>query len=244
MKPLLLTALAVDDEYPSLNLLSDYIKKVPGIDLVAATTSPHEAIAQINSLLPQVLFLDIDMQPLSGLQLLALLPAGYYPIIVITSGHKQYGVEGFDQSATDFLLKPYSFERFLMAIGKVHTAFKQQQHPQTYTLQERVWKFFIPDMLKTGWKQVDMKPVLYIEGQGHLCYFFTATTKTAENISLGKLAERLPENIFMRVHKSYLVAVEQIKQITGNTLLLHTGQTIAIGREYRHRINKILQLSC
>jgi two-component system, LytTR family, response regulator LytT len=224
--------LLVDDEYLALNLLENFLAKIPNMKVVAKTTSPIEALEILNKGEIDVLFLDIQMPLLSGVNLLKTLNKP--PITILTTAYSEYAVEAFELQVADYLLKPFSFERLLKAVQKVKEMMEKKS-PQTII--EEADKKETSFTVKTDGRLIKLNydEILFIESYGEYVYYITANQKIISLQSLKKLEEELPTSIFMRVHKSYIINKQKVFAVEGGFLEIEKHK-IPVSREKRSAI--------
>lgn len=224
--------ITVDDEPFSLAKVNGFIAKVSYLSLVSSFASAIEALAFMKQNPVDLIFLDIQMENLTGIQLLEILDPK--PAVILTTAYDQYALKGYELNVSDYLLKPYSFERFLKATEKVHHQIKQHQ-PESES------EAFI--FLKTEYRleKVNFDEILYIESRGDYVYVVCSQAKVLTLMTLKKLIAKLPEVQFIRVHKSYVVAISKIKAIEQGRIHIN-GITIPIGDLYREVVWKRLAL--
>ncbi|RYZ56511.1 MAG: response regulator transcription factor [Chitinophagaceae bacterium] len=215
--------LIVDDEPLALNLLKGYVSKVPGLVLVKATTDVFDALktAQVENI--DLVFLDIQMPELTGIQFMKIL-AGKCRII-LTTAYEDYALQGYEFDVVDYLLKPFSPERFLTAVNKA----KGRMEPKTADATAAPNDFIF---VKSEYRMVriELKDILYLESLRDYVAIHTTTGKILTLQSLRSFEEQLG-SAFLRVHKSYIVAIDKIKAIERRRLLI--GNTyIPIGETY------------
>jgi len=222
--------LVIEDEPLAQNILKKYIGDLPSLELVAVCNDALEAQGIVASKNIQLLFLDINLPKLSGLNFLKTLPQP--PLVIFTTAYPEFAVDGFDLNAIDYLLKPFSFERFLKAVNKVHG---KGMHPPNPSTEEKNTNEFI--FLKADKKvyKIDLDDIIYAEATGDYVKVNTRDEQFVVNITLKKLLELLPPAEFLRVHKSYLISTGKIKFFEGNYIKVgHTN--IPIGAAYREEI--------
>jgi len=220
----------IEDEPLAQNVLKKYIDEVPSLDLIAVCGNALEAqdIVQTNNI--QLLFLDVNLPKLSGINFLRTLPDP--PLVIFTTAYPEFAVEGFELDAVDYLVKPISFERFLKAINKVLNKSSRQQARLT---EDKNTNDYI--LLKADKKvyRINLEDILYAEATGDYVKVITREGQYITNITLKKLLEELPDNDFIRVHKSFIISASKIKFFEGN--YVKVGQTdIPIGAAYREDI--------
>lgn len=228
-----LNCLIVDDEEPARALLTNYIDKIPDLELVAACKNPLEALNILQESSVDLLLLDIQMPDLKGTDMLRCI-AGQKPLVIFTTAYQEYAIEGYELDIVDYMLKPISFDRFLRGIQKVleHKQwmdFKQQNLPPKPTSTE---KDYI--VLKANQKlhRVQLNEILYIEGMKEYVVFHTKEQKLVIHASLKSLEQSLPSHDFLRVHKSYIVNKNKVSNMFGNQLAIE-DKYIPIGYSYK-----------
>ncbi|WP_066839154.1 LytR/AlgR family response regulator transcription factor [Rufibacter ruber] len=229
-----LTCLAVDDEPLALDLMRSYISKIPFLQLVQTCSSALEAMAVMQQQPIDLLFLDIEMPELTGVQFVQSL--SHRPAVIFTTAYPQYALEGFSLDAVDYLLKPIPFDRFLRAVNKVHERAQLQQQlvapapvmPSAPAENEDF--IFVKADYKT--LRVNLKDILFIEGLKDYVILHTINRKIITLLSMNKLMEKLPEHDFARVHRSYIVSLPHIEAIEKSRIKIKE-QEIPIGDSYR-----------
>lgn len=220
----MINCLIVDDEPLAREVLESYVQEISALKLVGACKSAIEARALLNQQAIDLIFLDINMPEVSGISFYKTLVNK--PKVIFTTAYPEYAIEGFELSAVDYLLKPFSFERFEKAVRKVNAG----------TIQEND---FI--MLKADKKihKVDFSQILYFESIGD---YVKVILKEGKNLiiadTLKKLEEALPAD-FIRIHKSYIISIPDLQYIEGNQVRL-SDANLPIGQSYRDKLKKIL----
>lgn len=224
--------ITVDDEPFSLAKINGFIARVPYLTLVSSFSSAIEALPYIKQNPVDLIFLDIQMENLTGIQLLEILDPK--PEVILTTAYDQYALKGYELNVSDYLLKPYSFERFLKSTEKV---FNRITPPQA----EKSMDEFI--FLKTEYKleKVNFDEILYVESRGDYIYVITPRIKILTLMSLKSISEKLPDEKFIRVHKSYIVAVSKIDAIEHGRIHIK-DVVIPIGDMYREKVWQRLAL--
>lgn len=203
--------LLVDDEHFALALLEKYVQAVPDLELVGMCRSPIQAVELLQQEPVQLLFLDIQMPLLNGINLLRTI--SNKPVTIFTTAYAAYAHEAYDLDAVDYLLKPYSFERFEHAVEKAR-AILQQRQP------EPALAGYLTVKADRRLIKIPLSDILYIEGWKEYVKIFTPTEKFITLESLSQLEHTLPSEFFIRVHKSYIVAKQAVQQLDGDVLLL------------------------
>lgn len=220
--------LVIEDEPLAQQVLKKYIADHPMLQLVAVSNDALEAQQVLSSEKISILFLDINLPKLSGINFLRSLPDP--PAVIFTTAYPEYAVEGFDLNAIDYLMKPFSFERFLKA---VHKAIDKLKQPGTKTSPETARFIFLKADKKVF--KVNTDAILYCEAVDDYVRVVTEEEQYLVHYTLKKLMEELPAGLFLRVHKSYIIAKDKIRFFEGNYVKVGS-QDIPIGASYRDEI--------
>jgi two-component system, LytTR family, response regulator len=235
----MIKCIIIDDEPLALDILEDYIQKVPFLKLVKKCSSALEAIDCLKREAIQLIFLDIQMPDLTGIQFMKALPK--MPDVIFTTAYSNYAIEGFNLNAVDYLLKPISFERFLQAANKYYDRIYNQQNPsaQEESSEEEGDKFIF---VKTEYKivKVNLKDVLYIEGLKDYIRLVMPQTQLLTLQSMKYMESTLPNKMFVRVHKSYIVSMRHLETIERNKIKVR-DKWIPIGNTYRDSFYRMVQ---
>lgn len=230
-----LRCIIADDEPIAREILTHYIDAIPGLELIAACKDAFEVLAQLQSQSADVLFLDINMPKLSGLSLLKTLQNR--PEVVITTAYPEYALEGFDLAVADYLLKPFSLERFMQAVVRVQkmqaNPTQIQPHSVENTTQPNPASIFVKCDKKLV--KIELDAIQYIEAYGNYVKIHTQTTLLTPQ-TLSEFLEKLPPQDFLRIHKSYVINFQHLNQIEGNELTLANGTRLPIGKLYRKEV--------
>lgn len=222
--------LIIEDEPLAQNVLKKYIGDLPSLELVAVCNDALEAQGIVQSKNIQLIFLDINLPRLSGINFLKTLPQ--QPAVIFTTAYPEFAVEGFELDAIDYLLKPFSFERFLKSVNKASAKAIVVTNAATEGKNTDDFIFLKAD--KKVYK-IDLEDILFAEATGDYAKVVTKDGQYITNITLKKLLEELPSNGFIRVHKSYIISASKIKFFEGN--YVKVGNTdIPIGAAYREEI--------
>jgi two-component system, LytTR family, response regulator len=224
--------ITVDDEPFSLAKINGFIAKVPYLSLISSFPSAIEALAFMKQNSVDLIFLDVQMENLTGIQLLEIMNPK--PAVILTTAYDQYALKGYELNVTDYLLKPYSFERFLKATEKVYHQLKQ--HPAETDNDSFIF-------LKTEYRleKVNFNDIFYIESRGDYVYVVCNDSKILTLMTLKNMIAKLPDDMFIRVHKSYIVSISKIKAIEQGRIHIH-GITVPVGDMYREIVWKRLSL--
>ena len=225
--------LAIDDEPLALDIITDYISRVPFLKLVKTFDNAVDSIDFIKNNKIDLMFLDIQMEALTGIQLLRVLKDK--PEVIFTTAYDSYAIEGFELDAADYLLKPFSFERFIKAVDKVYNKVKLKNNAEFseehIAIGNPVERYIF---VKTGNKlqKVFFNDILFIEGQGDYLRINTPKERIMTLQKFSKLEELLPSSNFMRVHKSFMVAIDKIESISRNRIRIG-DEMIPVGDSYK-----------
>lgn len=218
----------VDDETASHHIIKEYASNISYLSYEKSCYNAFEAMAYLNENTVDLLFLDINMPKLSGFDFLKTLSNP--PRIIVTTAYKEFALEGYELNIDDYLLKPYSFQRFISATNKVSELIKQFKKTDTSSI-------FLKDNKKHH--HVKLDDILYTEAYGNYVKIHTLNKLIITHQTLSSLEQLLPKEYFIRVHKSFIIAKDKIVLIEGN--LLHIGQhKIPVGKMYRQNINQLL----
>ena len=234
MSPML-NVLVVDDEFHARKLLADYVSRIPFLNLARSCMNVFEAIETMQKEYIDLLILDIQMPDMTGMEFARSLHKK--PVIIFSTAYSEYAVEGFELDVADYLLKPIEFPRFLQAVYKAKSRIDAQSpvvaiNQQTTRIQPEANDFLI---IKDGPKihKIGYSDLLYIEGQREYVTFHTTQKNITALYVMKNLEESLPREHFIRVHKSYIVAIKHIEMIEGNMLKV-SGEKIPIGGSYKN----------
>lgn len=228
----MIKTLLVDDEYLALNLLEEFTKKVPDLEIVDKVKSPMKALDLLHQTPIDLLFLDIQMPTLSGNQLLKTLQ--HPPLTIFTTAYSDYAIEAFELKAVDYLLKPFSFERFLQAVNKAKELIQLRESTATIVIPAQSRDFF---SVKVDGKIVKIyfDDILFIEGLKEYVKIVCRDARFVTLESLKNLEDLLPTDNFIRVHKSYIIAKNKVQSLDGNLLEIDKYK-IPISRSKREEI--------
>jgi DNA-binding LytR/AlgR family response regulator len=229
----------VDDERLALEVMEAYINKVPFLHLEQLCATPMQALEFLSRNTVDVLFLDIEMPGLTGLQFLQTLKNP--PLIVLTTAYPQFAVEAFELNVVDYLLKPIPFNRFLASVQKVQlhltengslkqTAVRDQKSSESY--------IFIKSGAKTV--RIDFQDILFIEGKKDFVLVHTRQNQITTQQSLNGFMEKLPDDRFVRVHRSFIIALGQIESISRNRITIEKTE-IPVGEFYKEDLLKRIE---
>jgi DNA-binding LytR/AlgR family response regulator len=222
-----INCIAIDDEPLALTKLEGFISKVSDLNLIRTFDNAIEAVGWLKENSADLIFLDIQMEQLTGIQFLE--ATGSTSRVILTTAYDQYAIRGFELNVTDYLLKPYSFQRFVQAVNKVMEYFSQKTSANQ-TLQKADRYIFV----KTEYRleRVDLENILYIEGMKDYLRIICTDKKIMTLQSFARIEESLPANKFCRVHKSFIVAIDKIKSVERGVILI-ADQRIPVSNTYK-----------
>ncbi|WP_308550773.1 LytTR family DNA-binding domain-containing protein [uncultured Parabacteroides sp.] len=242
----MIRCITIDDEPLALIQLTGYIEKVPFLKLVKACNSALEALDLLAKDPVDLIFADINMPDLNGVDFVKSLVNK--PIIIFTTAYTEYAIEGFRVNALDYLLKPFGYNEFLKAANKALHQYELQAKIQQYPLPAS------PEVpaengnnnlfIKADYKMIrlDMNKIIYMESQNeYIRIFFEDQKPVMTLLSMKKLEERLPAERFMRVHRFYIVNLEKITAVANNRIIYGKDTYIPIGNQYKDKFNEYLE---
>lgn len=211
-----------DDEPTARAGLLEYVEKIDYLTLVGECENAIQLNNLLNTTQPDLLFLDIEMPYMNGLQFLSSLRNP--PKVVITSAYDRYAIEGFELDVVDYLLKPISFERFLKAVNKVHNLLESEQLPQ------QAKHIFVKTDKQL--KKVLLSDILFVESMENYVLIQTTTSKEVVRMTLKQLTDLLPKKNFLQIHRSCVVNTDHVEGIDGNTLSIKSYK-VTVARNLR-----------
>jgi two-component system, LytTR family, response regulator len=231
--------LLVDDEPPALEILKSYIASVSSLELAGTCNDAVEALNVLSEQNIDLLFLDIQMPHLLGTDLIRTLKNP--PKVIFTTAYRKFAIEGFELDAVDYLLKPISFERFLKAVNKVmETSLKLiDNNDNNPGQQNNSYDAFINLRADRKNVKIMLNDILYIESLKDYIKVVTKTRNIVTKQSISSLEEALPKNNFVRIHRSFIVAINKIESFTSDTIEMAKNE-LPISRMYRNEVEKVL----
>jgi len=230
--------LAVDDEAYASDIIASFINKTPFLELVGTTTNAFEALNMVQENKVDLVFLDIQMPELTGIQFLKI--CGGKCKVILTTAYPEYALDGFDLDVVDYLLKPISYERFYKAAQKAQQIISPAQYEVLPAPNQANDFIFVKGDTKNKFIKVNYNEILYIEGLKNYVSVYTENQRIVTYQALRELETQLPQPPFYRVHKSYIISLEKIRMIDGNALYIG-DQSIPIGDTYREEFFKIVR---
>ena len=229
----MINCIAIDDERPALELLADNISKLPYLNLIGKFRNAIDATECMRHQNIDLIFLDIQMPGITGLQFVETLAAK--PMVIFITAYEKYALDGFNLDVIDYLLKPVALERFIKACNKAHDLFMLQQKQATENILPTNDYLFVS--VDYSFIKLHINDILFIEASKDYIRIYLQSTSTpvVTRMSLKSLEERLPAGKFVRIHKSYIVAVSFITVIRKDTVSLPTVE-LPLGVNYRENI--------
>jgi two-component system LytT family response regulator len=234
-----LKCIAVDDEPLALDIIEDYVSKVPFLELVKRTENAIEALQLVQAGGIDLVFLDIQMPELTGIQFIKI--ASGKSNYILTTAYSQYALESYDLNVSDYLLKPIAFDRFYKAVEKVHNRVRSPDpipapQPVVTSAPFSATNHTVQDFIfvKTEHKiqKIELDDILYIEGLKDYISIYTKAERIITLQNMKKMEETLPSGQFVRVHKSYIISLDKIESIERSRISI-CGKVIPIGDTYR-----------
>lgn len=226
----------VDDETAAHDNIKNYASNLSYLSFQKSCYNAFEALEYLNKNSIHLIFLDINMPKLSGLEFIKTLSNP--PKIIITTAYKEFALEGYELNIDDYLLKPFNFSRFLKSVSKISNALaiKANTIQKTETTEDS--KIFIKEDKK--YYQIKLKDILFIEAYGNYVKIHMIDKMIISHQTLTSFTHNLPENQFLRVHKSFIISIDKIELIEGNRIKIQTHK-IPIGKMYKLNVNKLIK---
>lgn len=226
-----ITCLVIDDEPVARKGLALYVQQTPFLELVGTCKNALEATTIVHEKDVDLLFLDIQMPELSGIELMRSLE--HPPAVIFTTAYRDYAIEGFELNALDYLVKPISFQRFLKAVNKAKSHFEmmRQQNPDVSSAPDDY--FFIKS--DGQFIRIKLEDVLYFESEKDYVFIHTPHKRYLTLLSLKQLEKELPQDRFFRVHRSFIVSLDKVEMMEGNQVIVG-GRKIPVSRSMQETI--------
>jgi DNA-binding LytR/AlgR family response regulator len=233
---MIINCIAVDDEPLALNIIKNYICKIPFLKLQKTFRDGISVIEYLSSNEVDLIFLDIEMSGLSGTQLLKTLKKK--PKVIVTTAFRDYAIDAFDLEVTDYLLKPFSFERFLKAVERIRTLISESQSHADVKINEKEYIF-----VKCNGKmiKVNFDDILYIEALNEYISIKTIAGNIITLQSMKNIEKVLPESKFARIQKSFIVSLSKIDFIEGQ-FIVAANKKLPIGNKYKKKFFELISL--
>jgi len=233
--------LIVDDEPLARDLMRSHIEKLENFQIVAECGDAMKALHELRSQDVDLMFMDIQMPQITGIEFLKTLKNP--PKVIITTAYREYAVDGFELDVIDFLLKPITFERFLKAVNKFYQLNSEEvnNHMSVMTHHNGAEDPFIYVKENKKVMKVHLNEILYVEGLSEYVQIHTRNKKIVTKNSMTNMAEKLPDSEFMRIHKSYIVSLSKIQAYTTSSIEI-PGKQLPIGRSFKNSVIEALQV--
>jgi two-component system LytT family response regulator len=232
----MINCLIIDDEQHAIDILVHYISQTPYLHLAGTTTNPLEGLQLVNTLPIDLIFVDIQMPELSGLDFIKAINGKAK--VILTTAYSEFALDSYELEVVDYLLKPVRLPRFLTAVQKAVKLTSEQ----TSAVQETGDYIFVKTESKGKLLKINLEDIDYIEGMKNYVAIFRGGQKTMVYTSMKELEERLPNKQFLRVHKSFIIPINKITGIEGNLLRLEQVQAeILIGESYKPELMDIIR---
>ena len=223
-----LYCIVVEDEPLAAKVMVDYIGHVPFLQLQGTFKDAILAMEYLRDHKVDLIFLDIHLPKLKGMDFLRTLEKA--PAVIITTAYHRYALQGYDLNVTDYLLKPIEFKRFLVAVNKVKRVVGSKQNPR-----DQLEKDFIFLRVKRKMVKISYSDMLYIESQREYLKVVTSEQSYTTKMSIHKMESTLPSDLFVRIHRSFIISVSKIRSYSPNEVEVN-GTSIPIGRNYKEVI--------
>jgi len=234
-----ISCLIVDDEPLASDIIEEYLSRMEGFEVVAKCSNAMQAFTHLSKSRVDLLFLDIQMPKLTGIEFLKSLRNP--PKVVLTTAYSDYALEGYDLDVVDYLLKPISFERFLRAIDKATKLLAVGTPSNNFAQPAAASEPYIYVREDKITQKIFLAEILYIESQGNYVKIVCNERVVTSYSSISLIEEKLPEAKFLRVHRSFIIAVERITAFSGTTIMIGKHQ-IPIGRSYKTLVEQKLSI--
>lgn len=226
---MILRVIIVDDEPLAIKVIQNYVEQVKEMELVETFSNAIEASSFLRKNEIELIFLDINLPVLGGFEFLESLTVK--PMVVITTAHEEYAVKGFELEAMDYLVKPIPFPRFLKAANRIIQLKKMAFNEEIQQSEEKPSIFIKVDNNKL--QKIYLNEILVLESLKDYVRIKTISEKYIVHKTLGSFTEELPEDMFVRIHRSYTIAIDKVQVVRGNTIEIE-GVIYSIGRNYRN----------
>ena len=230
------TYLIVDDEPIAHDIIKGYCDLLPGMQLMANCYDAIEALSHLRENKVDLIFLDLNMPKLKGFDFLKTLSNP--PKVIVTTAYQEYALEGYELNVIDYLLKPFSFERFLKAIHKAFDAMERHEMNSVIASDTKEDSLFLRSNKK--YHQVALRKILFLESAGNYVKVVTIDQVIPVRAKISDLLKKIETDSFLRVHKSFAIAKAHIRSIEGNRIFINKYQ-VPIGKLYKSEINRLLR---
>ncbi len=231
-----MNCIIVDDNKMARTAIRQLVDQVDFLNLVQECSNPVDAFNYLKKENVDLVFLDVEMPEMSGLELVKNLAT--HPIIILVTAKKDYAVEAFELNVADYLIKPVSLSRFVAAVSKAKALFDSKDQKVEINEKEKEYIFVRTDSILI---KIKINEILYIQAMGDYVNIFTAGKRTTVHITLKGIEEKLPKDLFYRLHRSYLIATNHIDNVEENTAYIGK-HPIPIGEQFKKELLKKINL--
>jgi DNA-binding LytR/AlgR family response regulator len=225
-----MNCIAIDDEPLALDIISEFCSRISNIELIDCYTNPFDALELLNRKEIGLIFLDIHLPQINGLEFMKLLYKP--PLVIFATAYKEHASQGFEYDAVDYLVKPFSFDRFSKAVNKANQLIKYREAGIRSTEHHLISCDFIMIKVEYSTIRVNLNDILYIEGLKDYVKIYTGGKPILTKTTMKNFADKLPVNRFLRVHKSFIVSLNKINMIENSRIVID-GQRIPVGESFR-----------
>lgn len=233
--------LIIDDEPLARDLMRSHISKLENFEIVAECGDAMKAMQELRDQKVDLMFMDIQMPQITGIEFLKILKNP--PKVIITTAYREYAIDSFELDVVDYLLKPITFERFLKSVNKYYQVSQEEipvAAPVSDVIQSEEAFIYVKENKRVI--KVNLSEILYIEGLSEYVQIYTDRKKIITKTSMTSLEEKLPNDGFLRIHKSFIVSLSRIEAFTAHTIEV-PGKELPIGRSYKNTVLDALQLN-
>jgi two-component system LytT family response regulator len=232
----MIRCIIVDDEQPAIDVLVNYVGQSPLLQLEATFTNPVEALHFISDKDIQLIFLDVQMPEISGIDFIEALNGRSN--VILTTAYSEFALKGYDLNVVDYLVKPIRLARFLQAVQKAADRVNERRETAISSEEDHI---FVKTGIKGELQRIDFAEIDYIESMKNYVSFVSGSRKTLVYASMKEIEEHLPQTKFIRVHKSFIIPVKKITGIKGNAILLKdVSAEILIGDMYKTELMQLI----
>lgn len=231
----------VDDEYHVINTLKEYILEVPYLELIGCTSNPEKGVEEVNRLAPDIVFLDINMPMLGGLDFCTQITSDTK--VVFVTGYREHALEAFNLNAFDYVLKPVSHKRFMQSIHKIISFVPLLGKAVNVAVQANPTYIYIKHGNKGKLIKIEFDDIYYIESDDNFVKFNLENDTYIAYTPLKNVMTQLPEDTFLRIHKSFVVNHKKISHIEGHMVVLKDKTILQLGNTYKEVFFKYVELS-
>jgi len=224
---MIISCYIIDDEFHAVEVLADYIGKTPGLQLVGSSTDPVQALEEVHALHPALIFLDLHMPGLSGIELAGILRGS--TDIVFTTSLRDFGPEAFELGVSYYLLKPISYEQFLKCVYKI----KNENTVPAAPLAEEPFSFFVKSELKGRLVRIMAADIIYVSSEQNYVHIHLTGETVKAYLTITELLEQLPDDMFCRPHRAYIVNLRCVRVVEPGQIRLTNGAVVDIGPTYK-----------